>query len=202
MTSVQTLQSTNSSLLSPSLAPLPIMSRQTAMPPPPLPLPSSSPNHSGMPSPGMLAPNKYSQRGSMPPPKLPAASCKSSTSSRPSFALSDGSDSNSVFGGPNSSNERIKTPLQDSHQDNVSTLDDVETQFANLMVSSTPRSLTYLTCRKLWRFRLAFASSLGRSDVTSSSRFSCRAKHRTQPFLVRLACPYQPRGSPLPRNLK
>lgn len=104
------------------------------MPPPPLPVHSSSPNRSGMPSPGMLAPSKYSQRGSMPPPQLPTASCKSSTSSRPSFALSDGSDNNSVFGGRNSSNERIKTPLQDSNHDNVSTVDDVEAQFANLMV--------------------------------------------------------------------
>lgn len=83
----------------------------------------------------MLAPNKYSQRGSMPPPKLPPPSCRSSTSSRPSFALSDGSDNNSVYGNPNSSNERIKTPLQDSKQDNISTMDDVEAQFANLMVS-------------------------------------------------------------------
>lgn len=114
------------------------MSRQTAMPPPPLGIASSSPNLSGMPSPGMLAPNKYSQRGSMLPPKVPASSGKSSTSSRPSFSLSDGSDNNSVFGGTNSSNERIKTPLQESHQNNVSIGDDVEAQFANLMVSKCP----------------------------------------------------------------
>lgn len=70
------------------------------------------------------------QRMSMPPPRGLTSSSASSTSSRPSLARSDASGDSARR--PHSSyDERIKTPLQESHRANQT----IDAQFDDLLVS-------------------------------------------------------------------